>query len=339
MTTVFSLFDEAAEATAHDDRETVTALLRRIRETTATDPVLRDFFLAAFASRLDPAAREHPRPADVPRFDLACATTLANDRLLPFLDGRESATVLALGIGSGRQECDLLERAPELRSLTVVGVDTGDRLAQAETAVRATAARMGIEVVFHAVPSAPERLGEDVWRLVAQAPRPLLVTASFALHRMRDDGQGDPRSGLFHRLRDLAPAAFALCEPHSDHHHVPLRARFAHAWRYYGALFAAIDSTRAAEAGKIALKQFLGREIQDVVGTRDEDRIERHEPAEAWAHRFTAAGFRLLPPSRTAGATPGVLRTRTLPDRVELSFQDTPLVAVLVGIPDWSHAR
>ncbi|HEX7307647.1 GRAS family protein [Lentzea sp.] len=349
MTTVFSLFDEAAEAASHDDREALAAVLKRVRESAATDPRLRDCFLAAFASRLD-AAGGHPDPyaEEVPRADLLRvlsrnlplleATRFANDRLLSFLDGRESATVLSLGIGQGRQECDLVERAPDLRSLTVIGVDvSAGCLGAAETALRSTGARVGTEVVFHPVRACAGQLDESVWRLVREAPRPLLVTASFALHRLRDDEGGDTRTALFRRLRDLSPAAFSLCERNSDHRAVPLRTRFAQAWRHYSALFAAIDGTAATEAEKAAMKRYFGREIQNVVGAPDTERRERHEPADAWARRFAATGFRLLPALPSVARVRGGFRTRALPDRIELGFEDTPLVAVFVGTPDWSH--
>ncbi|MFD5829229.1 GRAS family protein [Lentzea sp. NPDC060358] len=348
MTTVFSLFDEAADAALQDDRAALGAVLERIRATTSADPRLRDFFLAAFASRLDATGQDRrPRAgeADLLRvltrnLPLLRAVRHANDRLLAFLDGRESATVLALGIGRGRQECDLLQRAPDLRSLTVIGVDTAaEHPGGAEAALRATGARVGAEVVFHPVRCAPERLDESFWHLVRDSPRPLLVTASFSLHHLRDDENGDTRTALFQRVRDLGPAAFALCERHADHHRVPFRTRFGNAWRHYGTLFEAIDSTAAADTEKAAMKQYFGPEIENVVGARDEERFERHEPADAWARRFTGNGFRLMPGPRTVSGARGGFWTRALPDRVELGYEDTTLVAVFVGTPDWSHAR
>jgi GRAS domain family protein len=341
-----SLFAEAAVAAEADDREALTAVLKRARAVSPGDPLLRDYYLAGFAARLDGAKQGnlYLRAEKVPQIDLfgvlrrhlpvLRAARLANDNLLPVLRGHGSATVLALGIGPGHQECDLVARAPRLRSLTVIGVDVaGGSLTAARTALRTAGYQAGTTVEFHAVESAAEDLDESAWDLVRQAPRPLVVTASFALHYMRDTDGLDARAVLFRRLRDLEPAAVALCESDSDHHHVPLRARFANSWHHYGTLFAAIDSTSATRSEKAAMKQFFGREIQNVIGACDEDRVERHEPVHAWADRLVDQGFRLLRPHPPEPEAREGFTAVARPAHIELAYRDTPLAAVLLAEP------
>src|SRR5690606_3961076 len=122
----------------------------------------------------------------------------------------------------------LLERVAAeglpLRRLTVVAVDPAiDSLSVAEATLKETATRHGIDLTVHSVPAITENLGEATWQALAASPRPLLASASFALHHMLDPRPGsDARDIFFHRLRALHPAVVALCEPDSDHHRVSL---------------------------------------------------------------------------------------------------------------------
>lgn len=347
MTDVYSLLDEAARAADAGDLTGLDEALDAAERLGFDEPLLLVCFVAALRTRLGgaPAGNLYLSDDETAQIDLfgvlarhlplLRASLLANDTLLPFLAGRRAATVLALGIGRGGQEVDLLSRAPGLAELTVVGVDVAaDSLTAAGTALRAAAERAGAALEYVPVAAATEDLGPEVWRTVAAGPRPLLVTASFALHHMRDAAGGsDSRAALFRRLRELEPAAVALCEPDSDHHRVPLRARVANAWHHYGTLFAAIGATEATEVEKAAMKRFFAREIENVVGAADADRFERHEPVAVWLDRLAAAGFRPLPPAEPRPAPLPDFSATALPDRIELAFKGVPLAAVITAVP------
>ncbi|QNP75197.1 hypothetical protein IAG44_41195 [Streptomyces roseirectus] len=347
MTDVYRILEEAAAAAELDDRAALAALLDRADGLTADDPQLLDHFRTALRARLRPPADEgnlYLRADGDAQIDLFAvlarhlpllrAAHYANDSLLPFLHGHERATVLALGIGEGRQERDLLARARHLRELTVVGVDiAAGSLAAAESALKAGAADTTVD--FHPVTAATEDLDDNFWQTLARLPRPLLVTASFALHHLRDTPDGhDTRAALFHRLRAQDPAAVALCEPDADHHRSPLPARLASARHHYGTLFAAIDTTAATHAEKTAMKRFFGREIHNVIGAGDADRYERHEPPHAWTARLTAAGFRPLTPARPDPLPEPGFTATAHPTHLTLAFKDVPLAAVIVAVPD-----
>ncbi|MFG2296256.1 GRAS family protein [Streptomyces sp. NPDC048603] len=344
---VYTLLAVAAAAAEAGDLEASARALKQVREVPVDDPLLLDHYLAGFEARLGAAGQGnlYLRKEEVAQIDLFAvlgrhlpllrAARLADDNLLPFLRGRSSATVLGLGIGKGRQECDLLARAPHVRSLTVIGVDVaGESLDTAAAALRSAGDRAGTAVTFHPVRAATEDLDATVWELVRRSPRPLLVTASFALHHMRDVAGEDTRAALFRRLRSLEPDAVALCEADSDHHNVPLSARFANSWHHYGTLFRAIDSTGATAPEKSAMKQFFGREIQNVIGAADEDRYERHEPLRVWAERFTAHGFRLVEPSSPHPDTQAGFTALARASYIELAYRNIPLAGVLTAVPD-----
>ncbi|MGW5640866.1 aminotransferase class I/II-fold pyridoxal phosphate-dependent enzyme, partial [Streptomyces sp. NPDC003832] len=348
VTSVYGSLDRAAAAAEAGASAAVADALAQAEATDTDDPALVRHFVAGLRARLGgtETGNLYLRTGDVAQIDLFAvldrhlpllrASRIANDALLPFLDGRTQATVLALGIGGGGQERDLLTRAPQLRSLTVFGVDVAPgSVRAARSALLAAGADTATSVDYRAVHSPAECLPDEVWESLREAPGPLLVTASFALHHMRDTREGeDSRTVLFRKLRELSPAAVALCEPDSDHHLLPLRSRLANAWHHYGTLFAAIDATHATAREKAAMKRFFGREIQNVIGAADDDRYERHEPASTWMNRFTSAGFRLLPPPPAPqDAVPGFSTVRHA-THTELAFKDIPLAAVITAAPD-----
>ncbi|GAA1976201.1 hypothetical protein GCM10009738_62590 [Kitasatospora viridis] len=325
----------------------MAAALDRADAVRADDMLLLTFFLAGLRARLaPPTARGNPylRDDGTAQIDLFAvmlrhlpllrAGRLATESLLPHLHGATRATVLALGIGHGGQERDLIARADWLEQVTVVGVDVApDSLAAAGRTLHAAGRQARTAVDVQQVARATEDLDDAFWEALARLPRPLVVTASFALHHMRDTPGGDARTALLRRLHAQRPAALALCEPDSDHHRAPLRTRLANAWQHYGTLFAAIDATGANPAEKGAMKRFFGREILDVVGAPEEDRHERHEPTAVWLARLTATGFRPQPqqPAPPLGQ-PGFTATRRA-THTELAFKGVPLAAVITAVP------
>ncbi|WP_189746845.1 GRAS family protein [Streptomyces nojiriensis] len=346
---VYSLLEKAAAAAEAGELEVLAAHLERAGEFSEDSPGLSDYFLAGLATRL---GRERPanlylRAEGMPQIDLFYlmhqhlpflrAGKFANDALLEYCVDRQEATVLGLGIGQGRQELDLVTRAG-LERVTVVGVDVAARsLDAAGRAMNGPEVPAGTRVDFRPVLAASEDVDDSVWEMIERLPRPLLVTASFALHHMLNhEGEQDARAALLRRLRRLEPAALALCEPDSDHHLVPLRVRLANAWHHYGTVFAAIDATGATDGEKREMKRFFGREIADVVGaTCESTRYERHEPTRTWLNRLTACGFTPvpLPPPPPAAGQPAGFSTIAHPTHLELAYRHTSVAAVIVAEP------
>ncbi|MBG0824322.1 GAI protein2C [Planomonospora sp. ID91781] len=357
----FTLLRLAAAAAEQNREHDLRTLLARVRSVLDPEADARDmlaaYYLAGLSGRVEGHRGEniYLRGYDQPQIDLFRLLTehlpfvrvgmLANAHLLDHLRGHAAATVLSIGIGQGHQEGALLAQAAAgglpLRRLVVIGVDpAADSLAAAEINLKRAGAEHGIEVTFHAVPAATEELDEDAWTLIGRSPRPLLATASFALHHMVDRHPGqDARDVFLHRLRALAPAAVALCEPDSDHHRASLPERFANSWRMFGTLFEAIDATPLTRAEQDAMKSFFGREIIDIVGAVDErSRYERHEPTVAWLRRLRRCGFRTTVPvitpelERTLAPSPDFTLS-VQPDHVRLGYRQDPLVSMMAAIP------
>ncbi|WP_449063213.1 GRAS family protein [Planomonospora algeriensis] len=326
----FALLRRAVDAADEHREHDLGALLAQARSVLDPEADSRDmlaaYYLEGLSGRIEGRRRGNPylRGDGRPQIDLfhllaehlpfVRVGMLANAHLLDHLREHAAATVLSIGIGQGRQESALLAEAAArglpLRRLVVIGVDpAADSLAAAEVALKRAGAEHGIEVAFHALPVATEELDEDAWTLIGRSPRPLLATASFALHHMVDPHPvQDARDVFLCRLRALEPAAVALCEPDSDHHQVSLPERFANSWRMFGTLFEAIDATPLTRTEHDAMKGFFGREIIDIVGAADErSRYERHEPTVTWLRRLRRCGFRTTVPV----VTPELERTLT----------------------------
>lgn len=360
-TPAFALLDRAATAAEEGRADELAALLAHLRRILDPDRNAQDmlplYYLAGFAQRLEQqeSINLYLRRFEQPQINLfyllqrhlplLWAGELANAHLVRHLSGHTTATLVSVGIGQARQECDLIGQAaalsPRLRELTVVAVEPAlDSLGKAEGNLKNACAEAGVALSFHPAPCATEHLDEKTWSLIASSPRPLLVSASFALHHMQDpDPATDARDAFLSRLRSLSPAIVTICEPDSDHHRVPLRARFTNSWRMFHAVFEAIDSLPLGRTEHDAMKSFFGREIIDIVGaTTESARYERHESTAAWLDRLRRCGFSLTPPPdttafrRTLAATPGfTLLTR--PQHLLLGYRTTPLVAVMAATP------
>jgi hypothetical protein len=268
------------------------------------------------------------------------AGEVGNEVLAGFLAGQEEATLLDVGIGSGRQETALLRllaergQLPGLLHVVAVEPDAGS-LIQAGADLALVADELGVALDFNPVHKLVEDLDESDWQWFASFPGPIVVNAAFALHHVRNTDREQCRDGLFRRLRDLGADAVVLCEPNSDHLNPSLRERFANAWHHFGTTFGLIDTLGLAPEETGAMKMFFAREIEDILASSEESRFERHEPAETWMTRMRDAGF------APAGEFPGVAERAGGPVRVApragyvgLDYRDETLVAILCATAD-----
>lgn len=227
------------------------------------------------------------------------ATRIANDAIMQAMRGHRRPTLIAVGIGTGRQTGLLIEslaaaaRLP--RSLTVIGVEpSASALEEAREYIEATAARLDAEVSFYGVLGTAESLSTTDWRRIRLActSRPV-VNASFALHHIADDAQRqDQRGHVLGQLHALSPELLVLVEPDVDHLEPRFHARFRNCMQHFGAVFRTLDQLPLAQADRDALKVgFFGREIGDILGSVEAQRSERHEASSSWLARLHAAGF------------------------------------------------
>ncbi len=262
------------------------------------------------------------------------AGSIANDCLCELLAGHEEATLIDVGLGTGRQEVALLRRLKERgampRRLTVVGVEPdANSLRQAEADLMAAARELDIDLRFRGLARVVEALDAEDWRWLRDSPGPRVVHSAFALHHMA--GDQDQRQTLFERLRALEPVAVVLVEPSSDHFTDSLAQRFHNVWRHLYYIFGLVDELDLPLQERNAIKLFFGRELEDILGAVDDTRrFERHERKETWLERLRRAGFSTSGRLTGAWSAPHpAMVVHQEPGHVGLGYREETVVAVI----------
>lgn len=345
--------EETLEGRRDVGRRALSALVDRLDVDAEPDDMLHLLFAAAVARRLGTEQAEalnlYLRRYEQPQIDLfnvlarrlplaSLAGAIANELLAGFLRGHDEATLLDIGIGTGRQEVLLLEAMAEAgtlpRRLNLIGVEPSlPSLARAEEALEGVARRLGLSLRFHPIARVAEELSEADWELFGRMPGPLVVNSAFSLHHMGlREGGTDTRELLFQRLARLQPRAVVLCEPNSNHHRASVLERFENAWRHFGAIFRLLDELDMPHEERNAIKRFFGREIEDIVGTVDDERrYERHEHAGAWLARLHRNGFTLARGMERVRARHPAVGVRPSLGSVGVEYRGETIVAVLCG--------
>jgi hypothetical protein len=347
----FSLLTRALEEVLQGASGEARRSLAKLSELLDVETVAEDMqyflFAMALARRLgnDGEARQmnlYLRRFELPQIALfnllaqrvppvGMAGAIANDCLCDLFAGHEEATLVDIGLGTGRQEVALLRKLKETgsapRRLTVVGVEPdANSLLQAELALTAAARELEIDLRFRGVPKVLEALDDNDWRLLRDSPGPRVVHSAFALHHVVSLAD---RQALFHRLRTLDPVGVVLCEPNSDHFTDSLAQRFHNAWHHFFAMFGLVDELELSRQERNAIKLFFGSELEDILGAVDEtQRYERHERVETWLERLRRAGF--SPRGRQGSwSIPAPASLHRAPGHVGLGYGEETLVAVI----------
>lgn len=349
---------DIVEALAVNDTTTagrlIPALFQAIRDDEDPPAVGYAVFGAALARRLsgsaDDEANLYLTRFDVPQIDLfnllalevpqvKLTTIIANRCIMQAISNHAHATIIDIGIGTGRQMVELLEvisaEGTLPQTLTLIGIEPSDSsLDLARENIQNVEQKLGIAIDFHPICSVVERLTPDDWDDLAArcATRPV-INGSFALHHISDVDDRDVRDDVFARLRALEPLTFVLAEPNVHHVEPDFARRFANCWRHFGATFQVIDELAIAQRDKDALKVcFFGREIADILGNAEDSRSERHERTSSWLARLKHAGFEPcldieLPPSDS------VIDVTRRCGYATLDYRDLPLIAVIAATP------
>lgn len=266
---------------------------------------------------------------------LALSAHAASARLLPVLRPAQEASVVSVGLGSGRTVRSLLDalsgagKLPAKLTLAAIEPD-GVLLERTLAELSAEARRRGVELATLGLASTVEALRPADWERLRELPRPLVIEAAFALHHVPTEQH---RDRVLARLRGLEPALFVLTEPDVDHATEDLEARLAHARAHFGAIFRLLERLPLEDEERASLQVcFFGRELDDLFGTAEELRAERHERATQWLARAQRAGFRpRTPPEFGLRPTRGAaeLSLRANEAALSLCIDEEPVVAVL----------
>ncbi|MEB3286105.1 MAG: GRAS family protein [Vampirovibrionales bacterium] len=221
----------------------------------------------------------------------------------------QHVAILDIGLGSGRQMANLLERLNKQntfpKKLTLVGIEPAQESiieARATLEAKANALGIGIEnrIDFKFYRTTLEDFGNDNWQDLAELAAQcdcLVMNASFALHHIQPYSQ---RVTLLSKLKALNPDLMVVLEPWGDFTSNNLCQRLENAWQHYGDTFKALDKIIKSnqEADKAAVKRvFSGREILDVLA--NDAPTEGFETDEMWCDKFSQAGFLPYPLKET----------------------------------------
>ncbi|RRB04031.1 GRAS family protein [Larkinella rosea] len=306
-----SLHDQPAPSALTGLEEQLQAHLSAIEA--QPELLLDTLFLKAIRDHVQPQAGSHEhlylQRFEIPQivlFDVlinrmpfvVMSHAITNRAMVNALKTAENAVVMDVGIGRGIQIVRLLDELIKtenrLQKLTLVGVEPfAEAVAFAETQIRQTAEKAPFAVEFVSLVSLVEELAPDA---LAQTVPPeydrLVINSSLTIHHLPTVSQ---RQAFFHQIQSLQPDLLLLTEPHSDHLEPDWRRRTLNAYNHYGAAFGVIDSLDIDTTAKNGLKMFFGREIDDVVGHSDDNRFEKHQPAEQWIQYLQESGFSLVP--------------------------------------------
>ena len=267
---------------------------------------------------------------------VAASHNIANLFAAPAVEGAETVRILDIGVGRGRQLRGLIslisERNPSLKKVSVVALDPVEQnLIDSREMARGLNAEVNAEIEFHPVCEMIEEISDaDFQNLGGSTEGPLLVNSAFTLHHTAHPlSDNTTRTQLIERIAQLEPAAFTLIEPSSNHDTEYLPKRFQSAWEHYGTVFALVDESSIDDSHKHLIKQkFFGREIQDIFGTSDYFRSERHEHFESWLLRLHRAGFKPIAAPEIPVSLPEYCRLKVSDGLVRMDYRDLTVVAV-----------
>jgi hypothetical protein len=214
---------------------------------------------------------------------------ITNGAILNLLKQNKEATIIDIGIGQGTQIKNLLESSKELcnlKKLKIIGIEPfNDALVKASTDINAYDSELPFEIEFTGINEFVENID---FSKITRENETIIVNASLALHHIQSLKQ---RYDVIANIKSINPLAFLLIEPNVDHFEPDFYRRFQNCYRHFYSIFRVVDQLNIDIIDKNSLKLFFGREIEDIIGKRDKDRYERHEPAYRWIEKLTQNGF------------------------------------------------
>lgn len=216
---------------------------------------------------------------------------IINNSIIEIIKKHNEICIIDIGIGLGTQMINVLESVKDFKHLTkiqIIGIEPYEEaLASAKKNIEAYNDLTNFEIEFLAVKDFAECVDYNQLPITANA---IVVNASLALHHIQSQ---ELRMKTIQNIKELNPLAFILTEPNVNHFECDFYQRYQNCYNHFYAIFRVIDQLDIDQNDKNALKQFFGREIEDIIGKSEENRYERHEKATQWTSRLTSAGFKL----------------------------------------------
>ena len=220
---------------------------------------------------------------------------MANSLICHYLKGWQDAVLMDIGIGTGHQTVEIikkLSRQPLLltKSLTIIGIEPfAEALETTKQNLEALVGNVPFELKYVLKNAFAENMTSEEWTALTQGlSGNLIVNGSFALHHIRTRAE---RLQVFQHLRNIPAKAIVLSEPNVDHTESNYYQRFKNCLHLFSLIFEAIDELPLSFEDKNALKLFFSREIDDILGCRETDRVEKHASTGHWLSLMQEAGY------------------------------------------------
>jgi hypothetical protein len=214
---------------------------------------------------------------------------ITNSIIINLLKQTDEATLIDIGIGQGTQIKNLLELSrelPHLKKIKIIGIEPfADALHKASEDILTISHNFPFQIEFLGINNFVEDVDFSQFR---DEPGILLVNASLSMHHIQTLGQ---RYEVIGKIRNIRPKAFLLLEPNVDHFEPDFYRRFHNCYQHFYHIFKVIDNQKISQDNKNALKFFFGREIEDIIGKKENERYERHEPAFRWIEKLHQNNF------------------------------------------------
>ena len=217
-----------------------------------------------------------------------------------YSSGLSSVTHLNIGIGKGRFEMKLLEELSQIevskipKHIKIIGIDIDhDSLRETGEAIQHLANTLfpvTTTIEYTPIFAFAEAITPETWRAIQNHGTDVLgVISAFTLHHLPTQAQ---RQEVINEIAKCNATLFMLLEPDVDHFTPDLAQRVENCWNIFGKIFKQIDCCGLSDAEAKAIKfKFFGREIEDILGNEEDQRSEKHEPAQRWADRLAKANF------------------------------------------------
>jgi ubiquinone/menaquinone biosynthesis C-methylase UbiE len=220
---------------------------------------------------------------------------IANQHLFGFLRTKSQATLIDIGIGTGHQVNVLLQRlnadpASRLKRLKIVGIEPSkEALQQAKNLLEGFSTSTQVQVEFIPVQSFAEEITLENYQEWVQEGFPVIVNASLVLHHI---STLEKRLKVLQTVRQLGASALVITEPNVNHFENDYAKRFENCFHHFSMCFEIIDQLDLKTEEKNALKLFFSREIDDILGSEEAYRVEKHHLLTNWLELCKQAGFR-----------------------------------------------
>ena len=222
---------------------------------------------------------------------------LCNKAILKLIENKKEVVIVDAGIGRGVQMVGLLKMINNIKSIkkvTLIGIDGfTDSIIYCTNLFNNVKKELNYTFNFEPIVSMLEDIQiTDINNKIPLNAEIVIVNNSFSIHHFK---QKEQRKHYFKILYEIPNVHIFLTEPSSNHFTSNWQERTKNAFEHYSYVFNTIEQLDITENEKMGLKKFFKREIDDIVGNEENERVEKIELADNWIAYIEDARFTLQP--------------------------------------------